>query len=224
MSLQTHWETIDVLTELYVLLDTLAAIPPNLLRLPPADTGTHPPDLFNAEAAGGAGFSSEAVKVLSALPYLNDIVVIAPSTVTMNYSGQNMDVSLFEDSREMMYDGNLTPPSAIQLTGSEGGYGCIYVFDTESQNVFPWTPMYDGVSTADDEDNDSDELDYLHVEPKSPREALQPLIDKFRELRFINLPLCEDTNHLVFEESLDVGVSVNPTEDEVRHFVRTGRL
>ena len=135
MSPETHWEIIDVLTELYVLLDTLAAIPPNLLRLPPADTGTHPIDVFNAEAAKAAGFSSEAVKVLSTLPYLDDIVVIAPSTTTMNYLGQDRDTSLFEEDREMMYDDNFAPPSVIQLTGSEGGYGCIYVYDTESRTL-----------------------------------------------------------------------------------------
>ncbi|KAI7484033.1 hypothetical protein KC351_g4802 [Hortaea werneckii] len=135
MSLQTHWEIIEVLTELYVLLDTLAAIPPNRLLLPPADTGSHPPDVFNAEAASAAGFSSEAVRVLSALPYLDESVVIAPSTVTYNYCAPSMDVAIFEESREMMYDGNFAPPSVIQLTGSEGGYGCIYVYDTESRTL-----------------------------------------------------------------------------------------
>lgn len=132
MSPQTHWEIIDVLTELYVLLDTLAAIPPNRLRLPPADTGTYPPDVFNAEAARAAGFSPEAVKALSALPYLVGSFQIAPSTATMDYCDQDADVGVFEVSREMMYGGNLAPPSAIQLTASEGGYGCIYTYDTEN--------------------------------------------------------------------------------------------
>ncbi|KAI7361730.1 hypothetical protein KC354_g7842 [Hortaea werneckii] len=133
MSLQTHSQIVDVLTELYVLLDTLAAVPHNLLRLPPADTGKHPPDVFNAEAASAAGFSSEAVGVLSALPYLDDIVVIAPSTTTMNYLGKGRDTSLSEEDRELVYDESLAPPSVIQLTASEGGYGCIYVYDTESR-------------------------------------------------------------------------------------------
>ncbi|KAI6857862.1 hypothetical protein KC323_g7198 [Hortaea werneckii] len=219
MSLRTHWELIDVLTELYVLLDTLAAVPPNLLRLPPADTGTHPIDVFNAEAAKAAGFGSEAVKVLSALPYLDDIVVIAPSTTTMNYLGQGRDTSLFEEDRELIYDESLAPPSIIQLTASEGGYGCIYVYDAESQNVFPWTPMYDGVSAANDDGNDSDGCDYLYVEPKSPREALQPLIDEFRGLHYINMPLSGDTNHVLFEEILDIGVSDTPTEEEFQRYV-----
>ncbi|KAI7551765.1 hypothetical protein KC331_g2346 [Hortaea werneckii] len=135
MSLQRHWEIIDVLTELYVLLDTLAAIPPNLLRLPPVDTGTHPVDVFNAEAANAAGFSSEAVKTLSALPYLDDIVLIAPSTTTMNYYGQGRDTSLFGDDRELVYDERLAPPSVIQLTASEGGYGCIYIYDAETRTA-----------------------------------------------------------------------------------------
>ncbi|KAI7336593.1 hypothetical protein KC315_g2678 [Hortaea werneckii] len=217
MSLQTHWEIIDVLTELYVLLDTLAAVPPNLLRLPPADTGTHPPDVFNAEVASAAGFSSEAVKVLSALPYLVGSFQIAPSTATMDYCDQDADEGVFEVSREMMYDGNLAPPSAIQLTASEGGYGCIYIYDTENGNMYPWTPMDDGPS-ADDEDGD---IDYFHIQPQSPREALQPLIDKFRGLHYIIVRLDRDTKHQLFEETLNVGVTENFTEDELRRWVGT---
>ncbi|KAI7548042.1 hypothetical protein KC331_g4652 [Hortaea werneckii] len=134
MSFPAHWEIVDVLTELYVLLDTLAAVPPNLLQLPPVG-GTHPVDVFNVEAANAAGFSSEAVKVLSALPYLDDIVLIAPSTTTMNYYGQGRDMSLFEDDRELVYDERLAPPSVIQLTASEGGYGCIYIYDAETRTA-----------------------------------------------------------------------------------------
>ncbi|KAI7228061.1 hypothetical protein KC330_g8085 [Hortaea werneckii] len=135
MSFPAHWEIVDVLIELYVLLDTLAAVPPSLLRLPPAETGTHPVDVFNAEAAKAAGFSSEAVKVLSALQYLDDIVLTAPSTTTMNYYGQGRDTSLFEEDRELVYDERLAPPSVIQLTASEGGYGCIYIYDAETRTA-----------------------------------------------------------------------------------------
>ncbi|RMX98020.1 hypothetical protein D0868_10331 [Hortaea werneckii] len=219
MSFPAHWEIVDVLTELYVLLDTLAAVPPSLLRLPPAETGTHPVDVFNAEAAKAAGFSSEAVKVLSALPYLDDIVLIAPSTTTMNYYGQGRDTSLFEEDRELVYDERLAPPSVIQLTASEGGYGCIYIYDAETRKMFPWTPMYEGSSAADNEEDDSDRPDYLHVEPRSPREALQPLIDKFRRLQYINMPLSGDTNHLLFEDTLDIGVSNTPTKEELQRYV-----
>ncbi|KAI6790042.1 hypothetical protein KC361_g8158 [Hortaea werneckii] len=134
----------------------------------------------------------------------------------MNYLGKGRDTSLFEEDRELGYDESLGPPSVIQLTASEGGYGFIYVYDTESQNVFPWTPMYDGASAADDDGNDSDGCDYLHVEPKSPREALQPLIDEFRGLYYINMPLSGDTNHVLLEDTLDIGVSDTPTEEELQ--------
>lgn len=72
MQLTRHSEIIAVLTELYTLLDTLAAISPDLSpRFPPSDTGVHPPSIFNADGARAAGFNDEAVMVLSALPYLD---------------------------------------------------------------------------------------------------------------------------------------------------------
>jgi hypothetical protein len=80
MSHTAHHEVISVLTELYTLLDTLAAIPPDTLRLPPADTGVHP--TFNADAASEGGYSLEAVQALSALPYVYGGAIIGPSTST----------------------------------------------------------------------------------------------------------------------------------------------
>ena len=68
MTLPNHSEIIGVLTELYSLLDTLAAISPDLTpRFPPPNTGVHPPTVFNADAARAAGFDAEAITVLSAL-------------------------------------------------------------------------------------------------------------------------------------------------------------
>jgi hypothetical protein len=128
MSCTAHHEVISVLTELYTLLDTLAAIPPNTLRLPPTDTGIHP--TFSADAASEGGYSLEAVEALSALPYVYGGAIIGPSTST-HYFLRTKDSEDFEQDREMMYDDNLAPPSAIQLTDSEGGYGCIYVYDAE---------------------------------------------------------------------------------------------
>jgi hypothetical protein len=63
-----HSELISVLTELYTLLDTLSATPPLSANLPPSDTGVWPSDDFDAEAARAAGFSEEAVRVLSMIP------------------------------------------------------------------------------------------------------------------------------------------------------------
>jgi hypothetical protein len=128
MSCTAHHEVIYVLAELYTLLDTLAAIPPNTLRLPPTDTGIHP--TFSADAASEGGYSLEAVEALSALPYVYGGAIIGPSTST-HYFLRTKDSEDFEQDREMMYDDNLAPPSAIQLTDSEGGYGCIYVYDAE---------------------------------------------------------------------------------------------
>lgn len=134
MSHAAHHEAISALTELYTLLDTLAAIPLNALRLPPADTGIHP-TLSKAAAIKG-GYSIEAVEALSALPYVYGGAVIGPSTSTRCYLSSTKDGEDFEEDREMMYDGNLAPPPAIQLTGSEGGYGCIYVYDAEKGSPY----------------------------------------------------------------------------------------
>lgn len=64
-----HGELISVLTELYTLLDTLSATPPMTADLPPSDTGLWPPEDFDANGAREAGFSEEAVRVLSMIPY-----------------------------------------------------------------------------------------------------------------------------------------------------------
>lgn len=62
--------------------------------------------------------------------------------------------------------------------------------------IFSWTPM---------SDSSTDGRNYFHVPPKSPREALQPTIDKFRRLRWINMPLYEDESHELVEDIFDRG-------------------
>lgn len=62
-----HGELASVLSELYTLLDTLAAIPDNVILRPPSDSGIHPADIFDADAASQAGFSDEAI-VCHSLP------------------------------------------------------------------------------------------------------------------------------------------------------------
>ena len=61
MTISEHSELISVLTELYTLLNTLAAAPSNALVLPTSGSGTHTE--FNAGAAKEGGFSDEAVEV-----------------------------------------------------------------------------------------------------------------------------------------------------------------
>lgn len=97
MQLAHHSEIIAVLTELYTLLDTLAAIPPDLSpRFPPSDSGVHPTRIFNAHAAKAAGFNDEAVLVLSALPCLpvgqhEMLTALQPSTYPLSYLGLDRD-------------------------------------------------------------------------------------------------------------------------------------
>ena len=133
----SHREIIEVLTELYTLLDFLAAIEPRLVpRFPSSDSFCHSPTIFNAEAASAAGFSAEAVTVLSALPYL-DVgehemhTELQPSTYPSSYLGSDLSKDDFLSRREMLGD-DLMPPSAIQLTWEEGGYGIVYIYDTDT--------------------------------------------------------------------------------------------
>lgn len=69
------------------------------------------------------------MKLLSVIPYLED-GNLGPRTFPQSYSGPNADPDELRQLRQMLYDEeNLAPPSAIQLTFSEGGHGVIYVYD-----------------------------------------------------------------------------------------------
>jgi hypothetical protein len=83
-----HSELISVLTELYTLLDTPSATPPLFANLPPSDTGVWPSDDFDAEAARAAGFSEEAVRVLSMLPSPAYEQELEPRTTALSFLGE----------------------------------------------------------------------------------------------------------------------------------------
>ena len=73
MQLSNHRELITVMTELWELVDTLAIVKPGAsLRRPPSDAGIHRAGSFDVDAALAAGFTPDAVTVMSALPYLHD--------------------------------------------------------------------------------------------------------------------------------------------------------
>lgn len=67
---------------------------------------------------------------------------------------------------------------------------------TDLEVIFPWTPMGD---------SSTDARNRFHVPPISPREALQPTIDNFRCLRWMNVPLYGDENHELVEDIFDRG-------------------
>jgi hypothetical protein len=150
--LPSHSEIINVLTQLYSLLNTLAAIEPRLSpRYPPTDTGIHPPEIFNEEAARAAGFSPEAVVVLSALPYLNVgehemHTELQPSTYPISYLGADLNKDDFLSRREMLGD-DMMPPSAIQLTWEEGGCGIVYIYDTNTSTIPTIISEFGGILT-----------------------------------------------------------------------------
>jgi hypothetical protein len=120
----------------------------------------------------------------------------------------------------------LAPPSAIKLTNGGEGEGCVYVYDAETSKysnpsfsdpllvylssqantrvglMHPWVALY-SAPVDDDEERDMN-LDYFraYIPSMSPREALQPLINRFRSLDYINRPPWAGTEHeLVYEES-----------------------
>ena len=130
MSSSDNSELYDTLTELWTLLDTLAALPQNMVVLSPTDTGTHPPSNFNADSAQAGGFTEEAITVLASLPYLRYPLEIQPSTSPKCYLGADLDGRDLEETR-VMVDGDSIAGSMIVLTDSSAGIGCYYVYDTE---------------------------------------------------------------------------------------------
>jgi hypothetical protein len=184
MQLSDHSELFAVLTELWSLFGQLAIVKPGAsLNLPPSDTGFYPANSFHADVALAAGFTPEAVSVMSALPYLHDslpdmgerAVEIESETFPLSYLDTE-EQDQFEDLREIAADPeNIMPPSDIRLTWQlENGWE--YIYDTEKRLMFVWNPMND------------DHDDYLHLQPVPPRLAFQPLIDYFRGLHRLALP------------------------------------
>jgi hypothetical protein len=127
-----HHELFSVLEEFYTLLDQLAVVLPFVAILPPPETGIHAAGDFNADSARAAGFSDEAVKVLSSMPYLDYPLELQPCAIALTYYG--MDQSDFEDVRELIpgLNGELAPPSIIKLTDSSASMGVQYMYDAET--------------------------------------------------------------------------------------------
>jgi hypothetical protein len=131
-----HSEIIDVLTELLGLLDDLAAIEPGSLLYPQPDTGVHAPGTINTIAASIAGYSSQAIKPMCSLPYLQDPEFrVGPSTHMMSYA--QLDEGGFDSERAMYIDGeeDVMPPSAVQITAGESIYGVWRIYDADKSKA-----------------------------------------------------------------------------------------
>ncbi|GAB7322535.1 hypothetical protein MBLNU13_g03458t2 [Cladosporium sp. NU13] len=167
-----HSELVEVLTELLGLLDDLVAIEPNTLLYPQPDTGLHVPGTINATAASVAGYSTQAITLMSSLPYLqHSEFQIGPSTHMVTYA--NQDEGGFEEERIMYVESGeeLMSSSAVQLTSGESIYGLWRIYDTDKKVVYVW----------DKNDHDI----YFEAPPLSPREAFQALLDSFRSLNWL---------------------------------------
>jgi hypothetical protein len=134
MSSSDHSELYSTLAELWTLLDTLAAVPPDMVALPSRDTGMHPPSEFNAGSARAGGFTEEAVTVLASLSYMIYPLEMQPSTSPKCFLNAGLDGRDFEETREMIEDKPIAG-SMIVLTESLGGIGCYYVYDTEKSEL-----------------------------------------------------------------------------------------
>ncbi|KAI1149429.1 hypothetical protein F4825DRAFT_430435 [Nemania diffusa] len=134
-----HSDLINTLRAFYGLLADLGITSKEHIILPNPRTGTHSEDVFNAAAAREAGYTPEAVAVLSALlPYLNTdahemFFELLPSTCPSTYVGEDCDEGYFRGAREMLNDVEM-PPTAIRLTRSEI-YGTVFIYDVESSKV-----------------------------------------------------------------------------------------
>ncbi|KAK5137432.1 hypothetical protein LTR08_009011 [Meristemomyces frigidus] len=89
-----------------------------------------------------------------------------------------MDEGYFAAQRLMLEDEEM-PPSAIRITWEEGGHGFVYIYDTGTKLMTVWKP-YD--------DPDVDSNDYFHVQAKTPREVLNPLINEYSSLNYLGTP------------------------------------
>lgn len=131
-----HSELVGVLTELLGLLDALVAIEPDSILYPQSGTGVHAPGTINATAASTAGYSAQAITLMSLLPYLqNHDFEVGPSTHMVAYA--NQDEGGFEEERIMYVESGeeYMPPSAVQLTSGESIYGLWRVYDTKKSKT-----------------------------------------------------------------------------------------
>jgi hypothetical protein len=82
----------------------------------------------------------------------------------------------------------------------------------------------DDISSEETTDSDTP-WNYFHIPPISPREALQPVIDNYRSLRYINRPLSpgDRSDFLLFTEQFGERLPEDPTDAQRQSFERSQR-
>ncbi|KAF2766546.1 hypothetical protein EJ03DRAFT_330044 [Teratosphaeria nubilosa] len=132
MSGSPHSELIGALIELYTVLHTLAAIPPNLVRLP-----SHPPGALKKDAALATGYDPEAVELMNSIPYLDvdanensPEFQFIPCTDPANLIHPGVGPGYFKCHRRM-YQDEAMPPTAVRLTMSDL-YGTELIYDVST--------------------------------------------------------------------------------------------
>ncbi|KAK4891595.1 hypothetical protein LTR27_009764 [Elasticomyces elasticus] len=186
MVTSNHNELITVLTELYTLLVSLAAISDTQLFLPSPETGLHAPGDINTTSALAAGYDAETVALMCALPYVGEIgqqgyasdIELLSNAYTLNYLGADRDVMGFKGDREMLDDGKtieVMPSRALAITWSEGRDGLEFIYDLNTRLVTPWRPFDTPVGVNN----------YFGIPAISPREAFGPIVEDYRKLKHI---------------------------------------
>ncbi|KAK5741363.1 hypothetical protein LTR17_004070 [Elasticomyces elasticus] len=186
MVTSNHSELISVLTELYTLLVSLAAISDTQLFLPSPETGLHAPGAINTTSALAAGYDAETVALMYAIPYVGEIgqqgyasdIELLSNAYTVNYLDADRDVMGFKGDREMLDDGEtieVMPSRALAITWSEGRNGLEFIYDLNARLVTPWRPFDTPVGVNN----------YFGVPAISPREVFGPIVEDYRKLKHI---------------------------------------
>ncbi|KAJ4393380.1 hypothetical protein N0V93_002590 [Gnomoniopsis smithogilvyi] len=178
-----HANLISSMSELYHLLVQLAVIDATLL-VTPDDAIIK---IFSRKAALEAGYTSEAVNLMSKLPYLavGDITWGEPelkrSTVPVDYycrdnTGHFQALRWMDDDLEN--EDNMIPGHSIKMTEHEN-YGYSLIYNTETCLMTSWQPSA----------NPPDVQGYAHLPTWLPSEILEPWIVSFRSLSVLKTPL-----------------------------------
>ncbi|KAI0183815.1 hypothetical protein EV127DRAFT_413758 [Xylaria flabelliformis] len=202
-----HGELIYALDELYNLLVVLKAIPmERFLRYIERDD-------FNVAAALAAGYTPEAVNLMSVLPYLkmedDEFLPLLPHTFPINHLGADKDEEYFRAQRVLL-NGAEMAPTAINLTRSET-YGTVYIYDTATSEFPPSTRII--ITVHRPLTPITPELFTLwRIDPTAAdgcsqvtgltlQDSLEPVIRDYRELRYLVTPWHVDFSPAMYANS-----------------------
>lgn len=122
-----HQPLFKALTELYTLHIQLGHLPESALITPNEDS------VFNRTAALEAGYTAEAVRVMSRMPYLEaEWYEALPNTHVQNYiSSGRESVEAYRERREVFANPGVVVPGHVLGVTTQIGPGYTYLYDTD---------------------------------------------------------------------------------------------